>query len=77
MLDPEKDLQVLDAPLYNLIDDFICGLCDNVVAPYPDECPQCNKLYCETCIKQRGYWQCPNFNCNSTRKPCDMHRGVK
>jgi hypothetical protein len=56
MLDPEKENMVLDAPLYGLIDDFICTLCDCIVKPYPDECPQCNRLFCEECIKARGYW---------------------
>lgn len=56
VLDPEKENMVLDAPLYGLIDDFICTLCDCIVKPYPDECPQCNRLFCEECIKARGYW---------------------
>ena len=56
MLDPEKENLVIDAPLYNLIEEFTCGLCDHIVQPYPDECPQCHKLFCEACIKQRGYW---------------------
>lgn len=77
MLDPEKDNMILDAPLYELIDEFICKICQYVVKPYPDECPQCNKLYCGECVRKRGYWQCPNMNCNSSRQPVPMHRGVK
>ena len=50
MLDPEKEQLVLDAPMYDLVEEFICGLCKYVVSPFPEECPACNKLYCTDCI---------------------------
>jgi hypothetical protein len=60
MLDPEKDQLVLDAPMYDLVEEFVCLLCKYIVAPWPQECPSCNKLFCKECIAKRGYWQCPN-----------------
>ena len=57
-------------------DVFICGLCQFVVAPYPLECPGCNSLFCENCVRMVRNWSCTVQNCRSSIAPTKMNRSV-
>ena len=58
-------------------DVFVCPLCKFIVEPFPRECPDCNTLFCKSCISRRMIWQCPVGSCRSSQQPIDMHRSVK
>ena len=62
------------APAFN---QFVCGLCQFIVTPFPLECPTCNALYCEQCVKMQRSWSCTVQNCRSRQRPTEMHRSVK
>lgn len=56
---------------------FVCGLCKFVVSPFPLECPGCNSLYCENCVRIQRSWSCTLPTCKSRVQPVEMHRSVK
>ena len=62
------------SPAFDL---FVCGLCQFVVQPFPRECPGCNSLYCDPCIKMQRSWSCSVNNCRSRMQPVELHRQVK
>ena len=59
------------------VDQFMCQLCKFIAEPYPQECPQCNLLFCENCVKMQLRWQCPVNGCRCKAKPQTLHRNVK
>lgn len=59
------------------VDLFVCGLCQFVVSPFPLECPGCNSLYCDNCVKMQRTWSCTVQNCRSRQQPTKMHRSVQ
>ena len=50
-MDPSCDFINVESPLKDAVDLFVCGLCKFIVQPFPLECPQCNGLYCESCVQ--------------------------
>ena len=60
-----------------VIDHFLCGLCRYVVTPYPQECPACNRLYCQQCVEMQRRWECNNTSCRSRAAPTKMHNAVQ
>ena len=59
------------------VDLFTCGLCQFIVTPYPLECPACNRLFSENCVKSQRNWSCPHANCRSRMRPVKMHNNVR
>ena len=59
------------------LDLFVCGLCKFIVAPFPMECPGCNSLFCEGCVRMQRSWTCTVQSCRSRMQPTEMHRSVK
>jgi len=56
---------------------FVCGMCQFIVQPFPLECPGCNSLYCENCVKMQRNWSCLKQVCRSRQPPTKMHRSVQ
>ena len=58
-------------------DLFVCGLCQFVTTPFPVECPQCNRLYCEHCVKSQRSWMCTGADCRSRQPPVRLNNNVR
>lgn len=80
-MDPTSAEINIQSPLKNSIDLFACGLCKFIVQPFPLECPACNGLYCEDCVKSSPRWACQapikGVPCQSRLAPVKLHRDVK
>lgn len=81
MTDPTSSEINIQSPLKTSINLFSCGICKYVVQPFPLECPQCNGLYCEECVKGVRSWMCKSplkgLLCSSRNPPVKLHRDVK
>ena len=70
--------QYVPTDIPNVIDHFICKLCNSVVFQ-PKECSKCEQAYCFNCtqlsIANQKKWKCPK--CNSEEPLLDMHRVIK
>jgi hypothetical protein len=77
MLSAETDAILADTPMNAALDIFSCGLCKFICSPYPQQCSQCNMLFCEGCIGTQLQWQCPHEKCKTRAAPEALHRSVK